>query len=610
MPLREDILAPIAGENPSGVDIRYDTNLLLYDKIKEARRQDDDLAQGEWQHERKVADFALVINLTQEGLATKAKDLQLAAWLTEALLQKEGFSGLGQGFLLCHGLISRFWDGLYPPLEDGDAELRAAPLDWVGTALEEPLKHTPLVRAGYDWYKFKESKLVGYEEHAQTDLEKKARAKMIAEGKLTPEAFDKAFVETPKAFYLQSEKDLDACLNALRSLDELSREKFGQAAPSFGRLKSGLEEVRHDVHALLEKKRETEPDPVEETQAAAAAAGELNAPAVAVAGGVSAAPAIVIPLASSEPPERREIIAAIANAAAALRKREPHSPAPYLLMRGLRWGELRASTQLSDVRLLEAPPTELRQHVKRLALDKRWNELLETAENAMSLPCSRAWLDLQRLVVTACVALGSEYESIAAAIQSELRTLLHDIPAILDANLLDDTPAANGETRAWLKELMDAPVPTVAAPAAPEDGSAEPVSSDHNAVPWWLEKASDAYVLAQDAVRAGNPQKGFEIMRAEIARQRSGRGRFQRTLQLVQLCVEAGNEAIAQPLIDDIAAAVETHKLDDWEDSEVVAAALVTIMKISKKAQENAGERQKLFERVCRLDPGRALRTG
>jgi type VI secretion system protein ImpA len=99
-------------------------------------------------------------------------------------------------------------------------------------------------------------------------------------------------------------------------------------------------------------------------------------------------------------------------------------------------------------------------------------------------------------------------------------------------------------------------------------------------------------------------------MRKEIARQRSGRGRFLRTMQLVQLCVEAGNDAIAQPLIDDLAAAIETHKLDDWEDNEMVAAALATVMRISKKVQENAGERQKLFERICRLDPVRALSTG
>jgi type VI secretion system protein ImpA len=55
MPLREDILATIPGENPSGIDLRYDTKLLLFDKIREARRKDDELAQGDWQSERKVA---------------------------------------------------------------------------------------------------------------------------------------------------------------------------------------------------------------------------------------------------------------------------------------------------------------------------------------------------------------------------------------------------------------------------------------------------------------------------------------------------------------------------------------------------------------------------
>ncbi len=604
MPLREDILDPIAGENPGGADIRYDSESALYDKIKEARRQDDDMAQGDWQYERKVADFNLVTNLAQDGLATKSKDLQLAAWLTEALLHTEGFSGLRQGLLLCHGLVARFWDNLYPPIEDGEPELRAAPLDWLGASLEVPLKSVPLVRAGYDWFKFKECRLVGYEEQAQTDSEKKRRAKMLAEGKLAPEEFDKAFSDTPKVFYLQSEKDLDGCLEVLRSLDEVCREKFADAAPSFGKLKIGMEEVRHTVHSLLEKKRETEPDPVEVNPAADTAVGSDEA-AVAAAASSGGTPAIIIPVASSEPPGRQEAIAAVAQAAAFLRKREPSGPAPYLMMRGLRWGELRA-TSPPDARLLEAPSTELRQHIKRLALSNRWNELLETAETVMSLPCSRAWLDLQRFVVAACTALGSEYEPIAAAIRSELRTLLHDVPSLLDTNLLDDTPAANAETRAWLKELTEAPPPS----PEPQEEGAEAASVNHNPVPSWLEKAVDPYLLAQEAVKAGQPEKAFEVMHNEIARQRSGRGRFLRTMQLVQICVEAGNDAIAQPLIDDLAAAIESHKLDAWEDSQMVADALSTVMRVSKKVQGSSSEREKLFERICRLDPVRALRAG
>src|SRR5437660_1285963 len=136
MPLREDLLVPIAGDNPSGADVRYDTKLLLYDKIKEARRQDDDLAQGDWQHERKVADYSQVVKLAQEALAVRTKDLQLAAWLSEAMLHTEGFSGLRQGLRLCHGLLSSFWETLYPPIEDGDLELRTAPLEWLASSIE------------------------------------------------------------------------------------------------------------------------------------------------------------------------------------------------------------------------------------------------------------------------------------------------------------------------------------------------------------------------------------------------------------------------------------------------------------------------------------------
>jgi len=86
MPLRDDILNPIPGANPSGESLRY---APVYDKIKEARRQDDEGPMGDWQRERKVADWALVLKLGTEAVATKSKDLQLAVWLTEASCTKK-----------------------------------------------------------------------------------------------------------------------------------------------------------------------------------------------------------------------------------------------------------------------------------------------------------------------------------------------------------------------------------------------------------------------------------------------------------------------------------------------------------------------------------------
>ena len=128
MPLRADLLTPIAGDNPSGANLRYDP---VYDQIKEARRQDDAGPQGDWQRERKLADYRVVVELTSKMIAERSKDLQLAVWLTEAALHREKFAGLLQGLELLRGMLEQFWETLYPEIEDGDLEPRIVLLGWV-----------------------------------------------------------------------------------------------------------------------------------------------------------------------------------------------------------------------------------------------------------------------------------------------------------------------------------------------------------------------------------------------------------------------------------------------------------------------------------------------
>ena len=603
MPLPDNLLNPIPGKNPSGEDLRYSP---IYDQIKEARREEEESEQGEWKFEIKKADYSLVVKLAAEAIATRSKDLQLAAWLTDALLRTEGFGGLKQGLELLRGLVGTFWETLYPQLEDGDAELRATPLEWVGSSLVLPLQMAPLNKARHGWLDYTESRKIGYEEQADTEEKKAARAKALEQGKIAPEDFDKSFGETPKAFYVSAEAVLDGCNATLQALDPLCREKFGDVSPSFRELKKGLETVRHSVHLLLQKKRETEPDAVE-VQAEGGRAEGAGAEGPALAGetvgrAAAGAAGIVIPLADKEPPGRREAIASVARAAAALRKLDPCSPGPYLMMRGLRWGELRGAFHTSDMTLLEGPPTELRQHIKKLAIEGKWNELLEAAENAMSLPCSRGWLDLQRFVVDACVGLGSKYAAIAMAIRSELKALLHDQPQILETNLLDDTPAANSETQAWLKELL-------AEPATPSPDATSPeyrIVENHSA-PGWHRKFVDSYDLAREALRAGQAEKAIDLMQHEVERQLSGRGQFLRKMQLVEVCISAEKSQIAQPIIEDLASMIENNHLEGWEDREVVAKALVMILKNSQRVQADEAEKLRLFEKVARLDPVQAI---
>ena len=103
-----------------------------------------------------------------------------------------------------------------------------------------------------------------------------------------------------------------------------------------------------------------------------------------------------------------------------------------------------------DQAMLEAPPTEVRQELKRLAGEGEWTAVLEAAETAMGEPYGRAWLDLQRYCYRACYQLS--YEAIHNAVKSELRALLADLPSLTSLTLNDDTPVANAETLAWIAE--------------------------------------------------------------------------------------------------------------------------------------------------------------
>lgn len=593
MPLPDGLLNPIPGANPGGENLRY---APIYDKIKEARRSEEELPQGDWTYEIKKADYAAVFKLATAALATKSKDLQLAAWLTEALLAREGFVGLKEGLSLMQRLIEQFWDTLYPELEDGEAGLRAAPVEWVGSFLDEAVRRIPLTRSGFDWFKYKESRAVGSEQDcAGNEAKLNARQTAIAEGKLTPEEFEEDFKATGKEFYEQLAQGVDGALEALQALDELGNQKFGREAPSFGRLRDALEELQHAARGFLKKKKELEPEP----EAAAAVEEVAPGPGGAAAAAAPARKKVV----AEEPADREDAFRRVVAVARYLRREEPNNPVPYLLLRGLRWGELRAAGANPDPTWLEAPPTEIRQQLKRLSLEGQWGDLLESAENAMGMPCGRAWLDLQRYAVKACEELGSDYEPIAMAVRSELRALLGDFSELSQWSLADDTPTSNPETQAWLQEGINPPLPPPAdpeMPTAPAMEAEEPAPASESSQP-------DAQVLALQAAKSGRIAEAIEILTREIAQERSGRARFQRKIQLASLCLAAKHVEIAYPILEELAHEIERRKLDEWEASDTVAQPLALLFRCLEKLERNAEEKQRVYERLCRLDPVQAL---
>ncbi len=215
-------------------------------------------------------------------------------------------------------------------------------------------------------------------------------------------------------------------MESIRGLKEVCDEKFGDMSPNFGTLERTLEEVRQTVYILLQKKREKEPDavvaaaePEPEPEPEPEAAPE---PVAAVRRGCRAPPAPARRAAlSAEPVDRDDAIARIVACAKYLRQQEPYNPAPYMMLRGLRWGELRAGGETINQTLLAPPPSDLRQNLKKASLESNWTEVLETAETAMGMECGRGWIDLQRYTVRACSQLGGYYYPLRIAIISGLR---------------------------------------------------------------------------------------------------------------------------------------------------------------------------------------------
>jgi type VI secretion system protein ImpA len=604
VPLRDDLLNPIPGDNPSGANLRYEK---VYDQIKEARTEDDEsIPSGAWSRTVKRADHNLVIKLAGEALATKSKDLQLAAWLTEAHVKKEGIGLVQPCLKLLHDLQDQFWDTLYPEIDEGDTGMRASPVEWIANRVATILREAPITRDGLNFYQYKESRSIGYEADAQSNENKaKQREQAIADGKPTAEDFDKSLGSTPKAWYVQMEASIHGSLEETESLQVFSEEKFGDDGPAFGKLRTSLEEVGQVVTGLLNEKRKTEPDAPSAEEVVDEPEPEPEAVAEADAGGEAApaAKARSSKTMSAEPVDKDDAFARVQACAKFLQRELPASPVAYMLQAALRFAETLEAGSYPAWDFLAPPPTEKRQNLKRLASESNWSELLAEAIAAAGEPCGRGWLDVQRYIWRA--SYESSYTVITGAVIAMLQGLLKEVPAIPTWTMSDDTPTANPETQKWLEEMVipKPPEPVVVeVQAEPEPASYAPPSASNGA-----ENAPpDVLDTARELMARGHLPQALQLLMRDASQQPSGRARFLRRLQMAQLCVGAGQGKVAYPVLEELVKEIDQRQLEEWEATDMIAPPLALLLKCLD-GSENGGMRETVFARLCRIDPIAAM---
>jgi type VI secretion system protein ImpA len=617
MPVDADLIAnclqPISGDAPAGSDLRYDVRM---DEIKEARREESFPGS-----DRKTADWNSVVALCTKLLQKETKDLQLAAWLTEALLNRQGFGGLASGLTLVQGFIEQFWDGVYPLPEDGDLELRVAPVEWLAQRLAIPIRLVPVI-GRFSSADVALSAGVPTEEDAAESREKSAlRNGFIEEGRATPEDVSAAQHALGKVQIRALLAEIAAAKTAGESLASLCDARFTDLAPSFRPLFTALDEPQRLLSALLARKLEEDPDPEVISEA-----GDEDTPATA---GAAEADGPLTP----DPVSAADAARRVGSVAKWLRADNSTNPAAYLLLRGLRWGELREHAPDLDPRLLEAPPTAMRTRLKSLALEGKWPLVLELAETVMATTAGRGWLDLQRYAMAACRQLGDSHAAVADALRTELRALLHVFPTLPTMTLMDDTPTANDETREWLKNdiLAEDTSSDSAADAGDGDGGEEPAPSDgselveealtDDASTAWSGGFSrqrrtvhptrrierDVFAVAMAEASQGRAQRAIELLTAELTRERSPRGRFLRQTQIAYVMVESGLDAVASPILQRLVEVIDERSLEEWEAGPLVAQPLALLHKLLTRAGDDSERAADLYLRICRLDPIQAL---
>jgi len=243
----ESLLHPIREDLPTGPPIRFDP---IFDRLREARREDDpSLPMGVWEQPLKRADWAQTEALCKMTLSGYAKDLQIAAWLTEAWTRQHGFEGLLRGLLLVEGLLVRFWETVHPQVdEDGDPGLRAAPLEWMNNSLATTIRiHVPVLgQSGAQLGRFS---LADWERMASDASSPAAqqRARRAADESGQPLQARADVIDHVKAGRgADAERSLQQvrhCVGAVLSIASVTEARLGEDAPDMSRLRDTLRAV-------------------------------------------------------------------------------------------------------------------------------------------------------------------------------------------------------------------------------------------------------------------------------------------------------------------------------------------------------------------------------
>ena len=338
------LLAPIAGDKPVGVDLRTDPSptspyYVIKDARSAARAIERQIVGGEDANAPRP-DWRPVVQHGKKVLAEKSKDLEVTAYMIEALVRINSFAGLRDGFRLARELCEKYWDNIYPLPDEEGLETRVAALTGLNGEGGDGTLIGPII-----WVPVTDSpnlgrlSLANFKEAGNLDkvMDPKAREKKIAAGALSMENFEKAVAETPKPFYATLMDDLTRALEEFTKLSAELTKRCGDRSPPSSAIRDAMIAVQDVVKSVAKNKLDI--------PAPAAAAADGAADGAAPAQGGAAGPGQAMDVLRT----RDDALRILLKVGEYFRRTEPHNPVSYVLEQAVRWAQMSLPELLTEL---------------------------------------------------------------------------------------------------------------------------------------------------------------------------------------------------------------------------------------------------------------------
>lgn len=340
------LVKPISKKNPAGEDLRKNSSptspyYRLKDERAKARAIERRLVFDESHAASPQPSWRMILEFAPQVIAEQSKDLELAAYLIEALVRERGFPGLRDGFRLVRELVESCWDKLYPlPDEEGIASRVAhlTGLNGVGGdgTLIRPILAVPITDES-SVGKFCTADYLQSQQLALLDVEEQQRR--VADGAVTVQMIQLAVAETPKEFYAALQQDIIEVLQEYDRMCTVLDDRCGEHSIHTSNIRNAIETCLESIrYALGGFPKQDLADDADMTGAG------LNYERVVPVTRISS---------------RNEALLALKQVAEYFRRTEPHSPISYGAEQLVRWSQTPLPELLSEL----VPDNSAREHL-------------------------------------------------------------------------------------------------------------------------------------------------------------------------------------------------------------------------------------------------------